>query len=68
MTYNNKIAIFEGAEKLKYIEETIEEIKSNQVLVKIDATAICTMEQRVYLGKMKPKMPLVKYHPLAMEM
>lgn len=65
MTYNNKIAIFEGAEKLKYIEETIEEIKSNQVLVKIDATAICTMEQRVYLGKMKPKMPFAGGHEVA---
>lgn len=47
-----KVAVLEDVKKTVFHEVTKKEPGDKQVLVKVDSCAICTLEQRVYLGVM----------------
>ncbi len=62
---NMQIAVFRGINDIKL--ETHEKPKATgkKVLVKIDACAICTWEQRVYTGIKKVNYPFIGGHEIA---
>ena len=47
-----KVAVLEEERKIGYHEVEKKQPKDKQVLIKVDSCAICTLEQRVYLGVM----------------
>lgn len=47
-----KVAVLEEERKIVYHEVEKKQPKDKQVLIKVDSCAICTLEQRVYLGVM----------------
>lgn len=59
-----KIALIADEKKVEYIEESIQAPGESEVLVKVDACAICTLEQRVYSGGMK-RYPFAGGHEVA---
>lgn len=48
-----KVALISDERKLEVIEKTLRQPEGSQVLVKIDSCAICTLEQRIFIGVMK---------------
>ncbi|RKD34213.1 zinc-dependent alcohol dehydrogenase [Thermohalobacter berrensis] len=62
MKYN--FAVLEK-NKIKYVNGILDKPKENEVLVKIDACAICTLEKRVYLGKIKFDYPFAGGHEVS---
>jgi len=60
-----KVSIISEVNKIAYVERDIPEPAEDQVLVKVDACAICTLEQRVYSGKMKFKLPYAGGHEVS---
>lgn len=48
-----KVAVISDEHKLEIVELHLKQPEENQVLVKIDCCAICTLEQRIYSGIMK---------------
>ncbi|MBS7007431.1 zinc-dependent alcohol dehydrogenase [Anaerostipes sp.] len=58
-------AAFTGISQIEYTECIIPELTGNQVLLKIDACAVCTWEQRVYAGKKEISYPFIGGHEIA---
>lgn len=62
-----KIAVFNDKKNIEIIEIPDMEINDNQVLIKVEACAICTWEQRVYTGVKAVPFPFVGGHEIAAE-
>lgn len=62
-----KIAVFEDVRKVRIKDIPTPEVWENQVLIKIEACAICTWEQRVYSGVKVVPFPFVGGHELTGE-
>ncbi|MGY3750623.1 zinc-dependent alcohol dehydrogenase [Vagococcus acidifermentans] len=62
-----KTAVFEGIEKIKIEEYDIQKIPDDKILIKIEACAICTWEQRVYTGVKQVEFPFIGGHEIAAE-
>lgn len=60
-----KTAVFKGIKEIELQECERPVPIGNKVLVKIDATAICTWEQRVYTGVNKVEFPFIGGHEIA---
>ncbi len=60
-----RTAVFRDVRKIGLEECERPAAKGNKVLVKIDATAICTWEQRVYTGVNKVEFPFIGGHEIA---
>ncbi len=48
-----KVAVFEDAGKISFYDEELRLPEDDEVLLKVDSCAICTLEQRLYTGTMK---------------
>lgn len=59
-----KVGVLEGEKKTALREFELRKPEGNQVLVKVDCCAICTLEQRIYLGVMK-RYPFAGGHEMA---
>lgn len=64
MNSKYKVAVISGEKKIEIIERTLKEPEGNQVLVKVDSCAICTLEQRIFNGVMK-RYPFAGGHEVA---
>jgi L-iditol 2-dehydrogenase len=53
MSITYKVAIISGERKLEIVEKELKEPEGNQVLIRVDSCAICTLEQRLFNGVMK---------------
>lgn len=62
-----KTAIFYGIKDLKIEECELPEVSENKILIKIEACALCTWEQRVYTGIKKVEYPFIGGHEIAAE-
>ena len=62
-----KTAVFYGIKDLKIEECDLPEVSENKILIKIEACAICTWEQRVYTGVKKVDYPFIGGHEIAAE-
>ncbi|MFQ7235790.1 MAG: alcohol dehydrogenase catalytic domain-containing protein, partial [Enterococcus hulanensis] len=62
-----KTAVFYGIKDLKIEECDLPEVSENKILIKIEACAICTWEQRVYTGVKKVEYPFIGGHEIAAE-
>lgn len=60
-----KTAVFRGIKDIVLETHDRPEAKGNKVLVKIDACAICTWEQRVYTGVKSVQFPFIGGHEIA---
>ena len=60
-----RTAVFTDVKKIELQECERPVPRGNKVLVKIDATAICTWEQRVYTGVNKVEFPFIGGHEIA---
>lgn len=58
-------AVFRGVKELALEECDRPEPKGNKILVKIDACALCTWEQRVYSGVKSVNFPFIGGHEIA---
>lgn len=65
MNETMKTAVFTDIKEIELQECERPVAKGNKVLVKIDATAICTWEQRVYTGVNKVEFPFIGGHEIA---
>ena len=65
MAETMKTAVFTGIKEIELQECERPVPKGNKALVKIDATAICTWEQRVYTGVNKVEFPFIGGHEIA---
>lgn len=59
-----KTLVFTGERQIELREYPIPEVSDNKVLVKVDACAICTWEQRVYTGVKKVEYPFIGGHEM----
>lgn len=59
-----KLAIISDKGKIDCVERKLEKPSEGQVLVKVDACAICTLEQRIYSGSMA-RYPFAGGHEVA---
>ncbi len=59
-----KTAVFTGPKKVELRQCPIPQVGKEDVLVKIDACAICTWEQRVYTGVKKVEFPFIGGHEM----
>ena len=57
-----KVAVLTAPGTFSIEERPTPEIKENEVLVKVEACGICTLEQRLFSGKMSLPLPLVPGH------
>lgn len=57
-----KTAILTAPEKIVIEERPIPVPREGEVLIKLEACGICTLEQRLYAGKMHLPMPLIPGH------
>ena len=62
-----KTAVFYGIEDLRIEECPLPEVSENKILIKIEACALCTWEQRVYTGVKKVDYPFIGGHEIAAE-
>jgi L-iditol 2-dehydrogenase len=62
---NGLTAVFTAPGKVDIQEYPIPQVKEEEVLVKIDASAICTWEQRVFTGLKKVEFPFIGGHEMA---
>lgn len=60
-----RTAVFTDVRKIEIQECKRPIARENQVLVKVDACAICTWEQRVYTGVKKVEFPFIGGHEIA---
>lgn len=60
------VYVFSDKEEITTVERELPEPQGQQVLIRVRATAICTLEQRVYSGKM-PRYPFAGGHEVAGE-
>lgn len=59
-----KTLVFTGVKEIEIREYEIPEVPADKVLVKVDACAICTWEQRVYTGVKKVDFPFIGGHEM----
>lgn len=59
-----KTLIFTGEKQIELREYSIPEVSDDKVLVKVEACAICTWEQRVYTGVKKVEFPFIGGHEM----
>ncbi|HJC49216.1 MAG TPA: alcohol dehydrogenase catalytic domain-containing protein [Candidatus Anaerostipes avistercoris] len=59
-----KTLVFTGERQIELREYPIPEVSDDKVLVKVDACAICTWEQRVYTGVKKVEYPFIGGHEM----
>ena len=57
-----KSLVFTGERQLEIREYPVPEVSDDKVLIKVDASAICTWEQRVYTGVKKVEFPFIGGH------
>ncbi|MBO0451981.1 zinc-dependent alcohol dehydrogenase [Candidatus Enterococcus murrayae] len=62
-----KTAVFYGIKDLRIEECDMPEVSENKILIKIEACALCTWEQRVYTGVKKVEYPFIGGHEIAAE-
>lgn len=62
---NFKCAAFTGAGQIEFMDYKQVEPEGNEVLIKVDACAICTWEQRVYTGKKNIQFPFIGGHEIS---
>ena len=62
-----KTAVFYGIEDLRIEECPLPEVSEKKILIKIEACALCTWEQRVYTGVKKVDYPFIGGHEIAAE-
>lgn len=68
MENKNKVIAFTGVKELKIMDHSVPELKPNDVLVHVKATALCTQEQRFFSGDKEVKnYPAVGGHESAGE-
>ena len=60
-----KSLVFTGERQLEIREYPIPEVSDDKILMKVDASAICTWEQRVYTGVKKVKFPFIGGHEMS---
>lgn len=65
MTEKLKTVVFREANRLAVEEYDLPEVGPNQVLVRVEACAICTWEQRAYTGVNKVEYPFIGGHEIA---
>lgn len=56
-----------GKEKTEIIELTTPDLKQGEVLVKVHAVALCTLEQRIFEGEVKMPLPCTGGHEVSGE-
>ena len=59
-----KTLVFTGERQMELRDYPIPEVSDDKVLVKVDACAICTWEQRVYTGVKKVEYPFIGGHEM----
>jgi len=59
-----RIAVLEEKEKCRLREKPVPSISKEEILVKVEACAICTFDQRVYTGVKKVNLPFVGGHEI----
>lgn len=64
MSETYKVAVIANEKKVEIVERELKKPVGRQVLVKVEACAICTLEQRVYAGSMK-RYPFAGGHEMA---
>lgn len=64
MSEKRKVVVFKGVKEIDIEEFDIPKVDGEKALVKIDACAICTWEQRVYNGVKKVDFPFVGGHEI----
>lgn len=64
MSNKYKLAIHSGERKIEIVERELKEPKGSQVLVRVACCAICTLEQRIYAGRIK-RYPFAGGHEVA---
>ncbi|MCC8060322.1 MAG: alcohol dehydrogenase catalytic domain-containing protein [Clostridiales bacterium] len=57
-----KTLVFTGVRQIELREYPIPEVPDDKILVKVEASAICTWEQRVYTGVKKVDFPFIGGH------
>lgn len=62
-----KSAIFDAVKSIKFIDTPIPKPGRHEILIRIEACAICTWEQRVYLGIKEVPFPFLGGHEIAAE-
>ena len=60
-----KSLVFTGERQLEIREYPIPEVSDDKILMKVDASAICTWEQRVYTGVKKVEFPFIGGHEMS---
>ncbi len=60
-----KSLVFTGERQLEIREYPIPEVSGDKILIKVDASAICTWEQRVYTGVKKVEFPFIGGHEMS---
>ena len=60
-----KTAVFTGVREIELHEKPVPAVAGNKILVKVDAVALCTYEQRVYTGVNKVSFPYVGGHEVS---
>ncbi len=64
MSDKARTLVFTGEEQIELREYEIPKVSEDKVLIKIDACAICTWEQRVYTGVKKVEYPFIGGHEM----
>lgn len=65
MTGTMKAVVLKGVREIEIQEFPIPAVPEDKVLVKIEASALCTWEQRVYTGVKKVEFPFVGGHEMS---
>jgi len=60
-----KTVVFTDIEKIEVQEWPVPEVPDDKILIKVDACAICTWEQRVYTGIKKVDFPFIGGHEIS---
>ncbi len=61
---NYKVVVISGEKSFEEREMQMKQPSADEVLIKVDSTAICTLEQRIYNGAM-PRYPFAGGHEVA---
>jgi len=67
MAINIKTLAVTGPEKVEVLELTTPDLGRGEVLVKVHAVALCTLEQRIFRGMVKMPLPCTGGHEVAGE-
>lgn len=64
MNETGKTLVYTGPRQIEIVEYPIPEVSDDKVLIKVEACAICTWEQRVYTGVKKVDYPFIGGHEM----